>query len=59
MWLSKPCTGVADLSVGACAVLLNLAIVDKNRHQIVHRGGAAILVQTLRSIDAANLDGLC
>ncbi|OLP90373.1 Protein aardvark [Symbiodinium microadriaticum] len=34
---------------GVCAVLLNLAVVDENRHQIVQCGGAESMVQAVKA----------
>ena len=37
-----------ELLGGACAVLLKLSVIDKNRHQIAHCGGAAVLARAIR-----------
>eukprot|EP00439_Symbiodinium_sp_Y106_P013532 s5294_g1.t4 len=38
-----------DVLGGVCAVLLNLAVVDENRHQIVQCGGAESMVQAIKA----------
>ncbi|CAE7366467.1 ARMC6 [Symbiodinium sp. CCMP2592] len=38
-----------DVLGGVCAVLLNLAVLDENRHQIVQCGGAESMVQAIKA----------